>query len=112
MEFRRLGTTLANFLLGFALYASAYLLPQYLAVTQGFDSEQAGEVMAWTGLPQVLVIPLVPLLMKRVDARLLVGTGLLVFAGSCFMNLYFNPNYGGPQLFWPNVIRGSAKRSS
>jgi MFS transporter, DHA2 family, multidrug resistance protein len=21
------------------------------------------------------------------------------------MNLYFNPNYGGPQLFWPNVIR-------
>src|SRR5271154_4815941 len=111
INFRLLGRrnfglgTLGNFLLGFALYASAYLLPQYLAVTQGFDSEQAGEVMAWTGLPQLLVIPLVPLLMKRVDARLLVGTGLLVFAGSCFMNLYFNPNYGGPQLFWPNVIR-------
>jgi DHA2 family multidrug resistance protein len=61
--------------------------------------------MAWTGLPQLLVIPLVPLLMKRVDARLLVGTGLLVFAGSCFVNLDFNPNYAGPQLFWPNVIR-------
>src|SRR5271154_6380059 len=111
INFRLLGRrnfglgTLGNFLLGFALYASAYLLPQYLAVTQGFDSEQAGEVMAWTGLPQLLVIPLVPLLMKRVDVRLLVGTGLLVFAGSCFMNLYFNPNYGGPQLFWPNVIR-------
>jgi DHA2 family multidrug resistance protein len=39
--------------------------------------------MAWTGLPQLLLIPLVPLLMKRVDVRLLVGTGLLVFAGSC-----------------------------
>jgi MFS transporter, DHA2 family, multidrug resistance protein len=62
INFRLLGRrnfglgTLANFLLGFALYASAYLLPQYLAVTQGFDSEQAGEVMAWTGLPQLLVI--------------------------------------------------------
>ena len=41
--------TLGNFLLGFALYGSAYLLPQYLAVSQGFDAQQSGEVMAWTG---------------------------------------------------------------
>jgi MFS transporter, DHA2 family, multidrug resistance protein len=97
--------TLGNFLLGFALYASAYLLPQYLAVTQGFDSEQAGEVIAWTGLPQLLLIPLVPLMMKRLDARLLVGTGLLIFAVSCFMNTELDQNYAGPQLFWPNIVR-------
>src|SRR5438270_4047475 len=96
VNFRLLGRrnfglgTLGNFLLGFALYGSAYLLPQYLAISQGFNSEQAGEVMAWTGLPQLLVIPLVPLLMKRIDARLLVGTGLLIFAGSCFMNLHLD----------------------
>ena len=111
VNFRLLGRrnfgfgTLGNFLLGFALYASAYLLPQYLAVTQGFDAEQSGEVVAWTGLPQLLVIPLVPLLMKRIDARLLVGTGLLVFAASCFMNLHLDRNYAAPQLFWPDVIR-------
>jgi MFS transporter, DHA2 family, multidrug resistance protein len=97
--------TLGNFLLGFALYASAYLLPQYLAVTQGFDSEQAGEVIAWTGLPQLVLIPLVPLLMRRLDARLLVGTGLLIFAVSCFMNMALDQNYGAPQLFWPNIVR-------
>jgi MFS transporter, DHA2 family, multidrug resistance protein len=51
------------------------------------------------------VIPLVPLLMKRIDARLLIATGLLVFAGSCFMNLDLDQNYGAPQLFWPDVIR-------
>src|SRR3984957_6621426 len=90
--------TLGNFLLGFALYGSAYLLPQYLAVTQGFDSQQAGEVIAWTGLPQLLLIPLVPLLMKRIDARVLVGTGLLVFAASCFMNMEMDQNYAAPQL--------------
>ena len=92
------------FLQGAALYGSAYLLPQYLAVTQGFDSEQAGEVMAWTGLP-LLVIPLAPLLMKCNDARLLVGTGVLIFAASCFMNLDLNQDSAAPQLFWPNVIR-------
>ena len=111
VNFRLLGRrnfglgTLGNFLLGFALYASAYLLPQYLAVTQGFDAEQSGEVVAWTGLPQLLVIPLVPLLMKWIDARLLVGTGLFIFAASCFMNLELDLNYAAPQLLWPDVIR-------
>lgn len=97
--------TLGNFLLGFALYGSAYLLPQYLAVAQGFDSEQIGEVMAWTGLPQLVIIPFVPLLMRWIDARLLVGVGLVVFAASCFMNLHLDANYAAPQLFWPDVTR-------
>jgi DHA2 family multidrug resistance protein len=82
--------TLSNFLLGFA---------------QGFDAQQSGEVMAWTGLPQLLVIPFVPLLMRRFDSRLLVGVGLVIFATSCFMNLRLNPNYAGPQLFIPDVTR-------
>ena len=38
--------TLGNFLLGFALYGSSDLLPQHLAVSQGFDAQQSGEVMA------------------------------------------------------------------
>ena len=111
VDFRLLGRrnfglgTLSNFLLGFALYGSAFLLPQYLAVAQGFDAEQIGEVMAWTGLPQLLVIPLVPLLMKRIDARLLVGLGLVIFAASCFMNLWLDQDYAAPQFFWPDVIR-------
>jgi DHA2 family multidrug resistance protein len=97
--------TLSNGLMGFALYGSAYLLPQYLSVTQNYDAEQIGMVMAWTGLPQLLLIPLLPTLMKRIDSRLLVGTGLLVFAASCFMNLWLDHDYAAPQLFWPNVIR-------
>jgi MFS transporter, DHA2 family, multidrug resistance protein len=97
--------TLGNFLLGFALYASAYLLPQYLAVSQGLDAQQAGEIMAWTGLPQLLVIPFVPLLMRRFDSRLLVGVGLSVFAASCLMNLHLSSDYAGPQLFVPDVTR-------
>jgi DHA2 family multidrug resistance protein len=97
--------TLGNFLLGFALYGSAYLLPQYLAVAQGFDAQQSGEVMAWTGIPQLFVIPFVPFLMQRFDSRLLVGFGLTVFAASCFMNLHLNADYAGPQLFVPDVVR-------
>jgi len=97
--------TLGNVLLGFALYGSAYLLPQYLAVAQGFDAQQSGEVVAWTGLPQLLVIPFVPYLMSKFDSRLLVGVGMAVFAASCFMNLSLDPNIAGPQLLVPDVTR-------
>jgi DHA2 family multidrug resistance protein len=97
--------TCGNFLLGFILYALAFLLPQYLAATQGFDAQQAGEVMAWTGLPQLLVIPLVPQLMKRMDARFIVGIGFFVLAISCFMNMRLDNDYAAPQLFWPDITR-------
>jgi DHA2 family multidrug resistance protein len=97
--------TAGNFLLGFALYGSVFLLPEYLSATQGYDSEQIGAVMAWVGLPQLLLIPLVPLLMKRIDVRLLVGIGFVVFAASCFMNMAMDHDYAGPQLFWPNIVR-------
>jgi DHA2 family multidrug resistance protein len=97
--------TLSNFMLGFALYGSAYLLPQYLANAQGFDAQQSGEVVAWTGLPQLVVIPFVPFLMRKFDPRLLVGFGLAVFALSCFMNLKLDPNIAGSQLLVPDVTR-------
>jgi DHA2 family multidrug resistance protein len=97
--------TLGNFLLGFALYGSSYLLPQYLAVAQGFNAQQSGEVIAWTGLPQLVIIPFVPLLMRRIDSRLLVSVGLTVFAVSCFMNLNLDRDYAAPQLLVPDITR-------
>src|SRR5689334_23180928 len=88
--------TLGNFLLGFALYGSSYLLPQYLAVSQGFSAQQSGQVVAWTGLPQLIIIPLVPLMMRRLDSRRLAGVGLAIFSVSCFMNLQMNRDYAAP----------------
>jgi DHA2 family multidrug resistance protein len=96
---------LANFLMGLALYGSVFILPQYLARIQGYNSEQIGMVLAWTGLPQLVLIPLVPRLMKRFDARLVIGVGFTLFAASNFMNIYMTTDYGSDQLFWPNVVR-------
>jgi MFS transporter, DHA2 family, multidrug resistance protein len=96
---------LANFLMGLALYGSVFILPQYLARIQGYNSEQIGMVLAWTGLPQLVLIPLVPRLMKRFDARLVIGVGFALFAASNFMNIYMTTDYGSDQLFWPNVVR-------
>jgi MFS transporter, DHA2 family, multidrug resistance protein len=96
---------LANFLLGVALYGSVFILPQYLSRIQGYNAEQIGMVLAWTGLPQLLLIPLVPRLMQRVDARILIGVGFALFAGSNFMNIFMTNDYATDQLFWPNIVR-------
>jgi DHA2 family multidrug resistance protein len=96
---------LANFLLGVALYGSVFILPVYLSRIQGYNSEQIGMVLAWTGLPQLVLIPLVPRLMKRVDPRIVIGVGFALFAASNFMNIYMTNDYATDQLFWPNIVR-------
>jgi len=97
--------TLANVMLGAALYGSSFILPLYLSQMQGYNAEQIGEVLAWTGLPQLLLIPLLPRLMRWIDARLLVAFGLALFAVSNFMNIYMSPDVAADQLLFPNIVR-------
>jgi DHA2 family multidrug resistance protein len=99
-----MGTTSAVFL-GFGLFGSIYLLPAYLGQVQGYNAEQIGNVLAWTGLPQLLLIPLVPKLMQRIDARYLAAFGLVLFAISSFMNTTMSLDYSGDQFWIPNIIR-------
>ncbi len=96
---------LVNTLVGFALFGSVYILPQYLGQVQRYNAEQIGNVLAWTGLPQLLLIPLVPVLMKRFDARLIGSLGIAIFAASCFMDTTLSLDIAGDQFFVPNVVR-------
>jgi DHA2 family multidrug resistance protein len=97
--------TIAMTMLGFALFGSVYILPAYLGQAQGYNAEQIGAVMAWTGLPQLILIPLVPRLMRRFDTRYIAFTGLMIFAYSCFMNTAMSADYAGDQLWIPNIVR-------
>ena len=96
---------LVNVLVGFALFGTVYLLPQYLGQVQRYNAEQIGNVLAWTGLPQLVLIPLVPTLMKRFDARTIGGLGIAIFAVSCFMNTTLSPDNAGDQFWLPNIVR-------
>jgi DHA2 family multidrug resistance protein len=96
---------LANVLVGFALFGTVYILPQYLGQVQRYNAEQIGNVLAWTGLPQLLLIPLVPLLMKRYDPRYIGFLGISIFAASCFLNITLSPNSAGDQFWVPNIVR-------
>lgn len=95
----------AIFMLGVALYGSVFIIPVYLARIQGYNAEQIGMVLAWTGLPQLVLIPFVPRLMRLMDVRLLMAVGFGLFAASNFMNIYMTADYSGDQLMLPNIVR-------
>ncbi|WP_409334575.1 DHA2 family efflux MFS transporter permease subunit [Bradyrhizobium jicamae] len=97
--------TISAVFVGFALFGSVYLLPAYLGQVQRYNAEQIGQVLAWTGLPQLILIPLVPKLMQRFDARFIAFTGMSLFAVSSFMNIEMSLDYSGDQFFVPNIVR-------
>lgn len=97
--------SVANVALGLALYASVYVLPLYLATTQGYSAWQIGQVMIWSGMPQLLITPFVPLLMRKFDPRFIISFGLIMFGSSCLMNSFMSHDYAGEQLIASMLLR-------
>ncbi len=94
---------------GATAFGSVYLIPAYLAQVQAYNAQQIGEVMMWSGLPQLFMLPWMPWLIRRVDPRWLVGLGLAMFAGSCFINVHMSPDTGMDQLILPQLLRAAGQ---
>ncbi|HWD56829.1 MAG TPA: DHA2 family efflux MFS transporter permease subunit [Stellaceae bacterium] len=103
------GASSMGLVLGLALYGTVYIIPVYLAQIQGYDALQIGEVIMWLGLPQLLIFPLVPLTMRYVDSRVIVGFGLALFAVSCFMDSYLTHDWAIQQLKWSQLVRAAGQ---
>jgi DHA2 family multidrug resistance protein len=97
--------SIVNVALGMGLYGVVFILPLFLGQIHGYNASQIGMVIIWLGLPQLLVIPLVPKLMKLVDTRIIIGVGILLFGSSCFFNIHLNSDFAGPQFYIPLIIR-------
>jgi DHA2 family multidrug resistance protein len=97
--------TLANFVFGFAIFGWIYLVPLYLSRMQGYSSQQIGGVMVWLGLPQLLIIPFIPRVMRSVDARWLVIAGYTVFVAGSLLASRLSDNFSGPQFFSSSLVR-------
>ena len=95
--------------LGAVSLGSTYVIPLYCAQIQHYSARQIGWVVMWSGLPQLAVFPLMPVLMRRFDPRLLVGTGLLLFAASCFLNVNLTHDVGMHELILPQVLRAAGQ---
>ncbi len=97
--------SIAGLSLGLGLYGSVYILPLYLSRIQDYTAMQIGEVIMWSGLPQLFLIPFVPKLMQRFDSRFLAAVGFSLFAVSCFMNSHMTHETGIDELRWSQLVR-------
>lgn len=64
----------------FGAIATGYVLPDYLTRIQGLRQLQIGDVLNWIALPQIVLVPLVAVLLRRVQARLLLALGFALLA--------------------------------
>jgi DHA2 family multidrug resistance protein len=72
------------FVLGFALYATTVLLPQLLQSLMGYTAESSGFAMSAGGLATIVCMPIVGILITRVDARYLIIFGFSSIALALF----------------------------
>lgn len=83
-------STLTMFMVGFVVYASVVLYPFYLQNLMGYTPYKSGLVLSPSGLVLFISMPIVGLLLGRMEARWLMVIGLASAAGAFYLMSGFN----------------------
>jgi DHA2 family multidrug resistance protein len=71
---------------GFGTTATAFVLPDYLTRVQGLRALQIGDVLGWIALPQFVLVPATALMLRWIDARLMIALGFAFIAAGSWMD--------------------------
>ena len=94
--------------LGFVLYGSTVLLPLWLQTLMGYSALEAGMALLPRGLGSFLFMPIVGILMSKVEPRKLLAAGLVVAGYSLYALSRLNTNAGYWDIFWPQLLQGAS----
>ncbi|MEJ0015178.1 MAG: DHA2 family efflux MFS transporter permease subunit [Acetobacteraceae bacterium] len=100
--------SLFSFVLGLGLYGSVYLVPLFLGRVRGYDSLQIGETMFVTGAAMFLAAPIAGQLAQRMDLRVMLAIGLVMFGGGLWWMAALTVDSAFWELFGPQSLRGAA----
>jgi DHA2 family multidrug resistance protein len=95
------------FVLGFCLFGSTVLIPQFVQSMLGYTAEQAGLVISPGGFGIILLMPLVGFLVAKVDARFLVAYGFFSCSIALFCMLNLNLDVSYSYVAWLRVFQAS-----
>ncbi|MDE1163764.1 MAG: DHA2 family efflux MFS transporter permease subunit [Acidobacteriaceae bacterium] len=84
------------FVLGFSLYGTTILIPQFVQSLLGYTAELAGKVLSPAGFMMMAMMPVVGILSGKVDPRKLIGFGFtsLTLSLIYMANINLNISYG------------------
>ncbi|GFO66926.1 EmrB/QacA family drug resistance transporter [Geomonas limicola] len=97
---------LVMFMVGFGLYGSLMLIPQFLQSLLGYTATRAGMVMVPGGVATLVLMPFVGLAVSRYDGRKIVLAGLVVSAWSMFLWQRFSLGVSYDDFLWPRLVAG------
>jgi DHA2 family multidrug resistance protein len=101
--------SIANFFFGFSLFGWLYIVPFYLARVQGYSAQQIGSVLIWIGIPQLVLLPLMPRVVKFVYPRYLVIGGYALFILGSLLATRLSGDFSGPQFIFSSLVRAVAQ---
>ncbi|HET7440236.1 MAG TPA: DHA2 family efflux MFS transporter permease subunit [Terriglobales bacterium] len=93
---------------GFVLYGSTVLLPLLMQILLGYTATHAGVTNLPRGLASFLIMPFVGILISKVEARKLLGTGLLLSAVAMYQLSHLSLDVGFWNFWWPLMLQGAA----
>jgi DHA2 family multidrug resistance protein len=97
---------LISFCVGIGLYGLTYMYPRYLAEVRGYSALMIGETMFVSGITMFFTAPIVGRLMLRIDMRLIIATGLIIFAAGSYQMTWITRDYDFYELLVPQILRG------
>jgi len=97
---------LIAFFIGIGLYGLTYMYPRYLAEVRGYSALMIGETMFVSGITMFLTAPIVGRLMTKVDMRLMIAAGLIIFALGSYQMTWVTKDYDFYELLVPQILRG------
>jgi len=96
-------------LIGFlrlTILATSFLIPQYLQVVRGFRALEVGHTLLWIAAPQFVLCPIVALLLRRVDSRLIACIGFVLISIACLLVAHtLTPDWGSNEFLVSQLLQ-------
>jgi DHA2 family multidrug resistance protein len=99
--------TLLGVVMGIGLYAMSFTLPVFLQGNLHMTAEQTGIVLLPGAVVTALSMLVAGRLSNRVDPRLLITVGTLIFALAAWELSRITGQSGAVDFFWPLILRGA-----
>src|SRR6202171_4594302 len=94
-------------IVGFVLYGSTVLLPLMMQELLGYTATHAGITNLPRGMASFLFMPVVGILVGKVDSRKLLAMGLIATATAMFSLSFFSLDVGFWNFWWPLMLQGA-----
>ena len=98
--------TILGVVMGVGLYAMSFTLPVFLQQNLRMTAEQTGLTLLPGALATAVSMAVVGRLTNRIDPRLLITSGALIFAYAAWQLAHITGESGQSDFFWPLIWRG------